>query len=191
VHVTVRVLDTAQHSGMASGIVPSSFRVLRTLLDRLENSETGEIRLAECNVDIPANRVARARETIEAAPGSILGTTPWHGSTKPVVDDEVELLLNNTWRPSLSIIGASGMPDPAEAGNVLRTSTTLALSFRLPPTADSQAALDAITKALTTDVPYGATVELSGVEAADGWNAPELSPWLAKAMYNVSDAVFG
>ncbi|EHY89568.1 M20/M25/M40 family metallo-hydrolase [Saccharomonospora azurea] len=191
VHVTVRVLDTAQHSGMASGIVPSSFRVLRTLLDRLENSETGEIRLAECNVEIPANRVAEARETIEAVPGSILGTTPWHASTKPVVDDEVELLLNNTWRPSLSIIGASGMPDPAEAGNVLRTSTTLALSFRLPPTADSQAALDAITKALTTDVPYDATVELSGVEAADGWNAPEPAPWLTKALEHASDRIFG
>ena len=88
------------------------------------------------------------------------------------------------------MIGASGLPNPP-AGNVLRTSTTLALSFRLPPTADSQAALDAISEALTTDVPYGATVELSGVEAADGWNAPELSPWLAKALDKVSDEVFG
>ncbi|WP_197319625.1 M20/M25/M40 family metallo-hydrolase [Saccharomonospora sp. NB11] len=191
VHVTVRVLETAQHSGMASGVVPSSFRVLRMLLDRLENSETGEITLAECNVEIPPNRIAEAKQTVEAVPGSIIGTTPWHGSTKPVSSDEMELLINNTWRPSLSIIGASGMPEPADAGNVLRTSTTLALSFRLPPTADSQAALEAITKALTTDVPYDATVELSGVEAADGWNAPEPAPWLTAALQRASDEIFG
>ncbi|MEY7972146.1 M20/M25/M40 family metallo-hydrolase [Saccharomonospora xinjiangensis] len=191
VHVTVRVLETAQHSGMASGIVASSFRVLRTLLDRLEDSETGAIKLAECNVEIPANRVEETRASVEAAPGSLIGSVPWHGTTRPVVDDEVELSLNNSWRPTLSIIGASGMPDPAEAGNVLRTSTTLALSFRLPPTADSRAALEAITKALTTDVPYGATVELSGMESADGWNAPELSPWLAEALDRASEDVFG
>ncbi|CAM2779451.1 M20/M25/M40 family metallo-hydrolase [Saccharomonospora xinjiangensis] len=191
VHVTVRLLETAQHSGMASGIVASSFRVLRTLLDRLEDSETGAIKLAECNVEIPANRIEETRASVEAAPGSLIGSVPWHGTTRPVVDDEVELSLNNSWRPTLSIVGASGMPDPAEAGNVLRTSTTLALSFRLPPTADSQAALEAITKTLTTDVPYDATVELSGMESADGWNAPELSPWLAEALDRASEDVFG
>ncbi len=191
VHVTVRVLDTAQHSGLASGVVPSSFRVLRALLDRIEDVESGTVTVEQCHVEIPANRIDEARATVASAPGSFIGSFPLHGSTRPVVDDEVELLLNNTWRPTLSVIGASGLPEPADAGNVLRTSTTLALSFRLPPTADSQAALDAISKALTTDVPYGATVELSGVEAADGWNAPELSPWLAKALDKVSDEVFG
>ena len=191
VHVTVRVLDTAQHSGLASGVVPSSFRVLRALLDRIEDVESGTVKLDECHVEVPANRIDEARATVSSAPGSFASPFPLHGSTRPVVDDEVELLLNNTWRPTLSVIGASGLPEPAEAGNVLRSGTTLALSFRLPPTADSQAALAAISQALTTDVPYGATVELSGVEAADGWNAPELSPWLAGALEKVSDEVFG
>ncbi len=191
VHVTARVLDSAQHSGLASGVVPSSFRVLRTLLDRIEDSATGAILLPECNVEIPADRLAEARATAEAAPGSVAGAFPRHGSTRTVVDDEVELLLNTSWRPTLSVIGASGMPEPAEAGNVLRAATTLALSFRLPPTADSAAALAAIEKTLTTDVPYGATVEVTGTEAADGWNAPELAPWLASALERVSDEVFG
>ncbi|WP_040925944.1 M20/M25/M40 family metallo-hydrolase [Saccharomonospora marina] len=191
VHVTVRVLDSAQHSGLASGVVPSSFRVLRALLDRIEDAETGELKLAECHVEIPANRVAQAKATVETAPGATAGAFPLHNETRPVTDDEVELVLNNSWRPTLSVIGASGLPEPAEAGNVLRRATTLALSFRLPPTADSAAALSAIEKALTTDVPYGATVELGGVECADGWNAPEPAPWLEAALQRCSDEVFG
>ncbi|TVT44438.1 M20/M25/M40 family metallo-hydrolase [Amycolatopsis rhizosphaerae] len=191
VHVTVRVLDSAQHSGMASGVVPSSFRILRQLLDRIEDTETGAIRLAELNVAIPDNRIAEAKATVEVAPGAVKAAFPLVEGMHPVSEDELELTLNNSWRPTLSVIGAAGLPEPAHAGNVLRDATTLALSFRLPPTADSAAALDAIEKALTTDVPYGAKVELSGVEHADGWNAPEAAPWLAAALERISDEVFG
>ncbi|HJQ46010.1 MAG TPA: M20/M25/M40 family metallo-hydrolase [Amycolatopsis sp.] len=191
VHVTVRVLDSAQHSGLASGIVPSSFRVLRQLLDRFEDAETGEIKLAELHVDIPENRRAEAAATVEVVPGAFTSMFPLHGGTRPVSDDELELALNNAWRPTLSVIGAAGFPQPADAGNVLRDSTTLALSFRLPPTVDSAAALNTIEKALTTDVPYSATVELSGLEHATGWNAPDLAPWLSSALQKVSGEVFG
>jgi acetylornithine deacetylase/succinyl-diaminopimelate desuccinylase-like protein len=189
VHVTVRVLESAQHSGLASGVVPSSFRILRRLLDRIEDAETGEIRLAPLNVEIPGNRREEAAATAAVAPGASRSAFPVIGRT--VSDDDLELLLNNAWRPTLSVIGAAGFPQPANAGNVLRDATTLALSFRLPPTADSAAALSAIEQALTTDVPYGAKVELAGVEAADGWNAPASAPWLAGALERVSDEVFG
>ncbi len=191
VHATVRVLESAQHSGLASGVVPSSFRILRQLLDRIEDSATGEIKLAELNVDVPANRLAEARATAEVSPGAIRTAFPVARGMRTVSDDDVELLLNNSWRPTLSVIGAAGFPEPANAGNVLRDATTLALSFRLPPTADSAAALNAVEKALTTDVPYGATVELGGVEHAGGWNAPDAAPWLANALELVSDRVFG
>jgi acetylornithine deacetylase/succinyl-diaminopimelate desuccinylase-like protein len=191
VHVTVRVLDAARHSGLASGIVPSSFRVLRRLLDRIEDAATGEIKLAELNVDIPAGRAAEARAAVQAAPGAVTGAFPLADGVRPVSDDELELTLNNTWRPTLSVIGASGFPEPASAGNVLRDSSTLALSFRLPPTADSAAARNAVEKALTTGVPYSAKVELAGVEHAGGWNAPEPARWLADALEQVSEQVFG
>lgn len=190
VRLTVRVLESGQHSGMASGIVADSFRVARVLLDRLENSTTGEITVGSCNVEVPADRHAEADQLARAVPGAA-ASFPFAGETRPVADDEVELLLNNTWRPTLSITGASGMPTPDNAGNVLRDETTLALSLRLPPTADSASALAEIKEALTTDVPYSATVELSGIEAADGWNAPTTAPWLATALERVSDDVFG
>jgi acetylornithine deacetylase/succinyl-diaminopimelate desuccinylase-like protein len=109
----------------------------------------------------------------------------------PASEDETELILNNTWRPTLSVLGAAGLPEPAIAGNVLRASTSLALSFRLPPTADAQAALAQLKQALTTDVPYGARVELSGLAAENGWCAPPTAPWLEAALVTVGGSVFG
>ena len=110
---------------------------------------------------------------------------------RAAADDDTELILNNTWRPALSVIGAAGLPEPAVAGNVLRAWTSLTLSFRTPPTADADTAAAAVTKLLTTDVPYGATVELSDIAAEDGWSAPPLAPWLSAALGQVSESVFG
>jgi acetylornithine deacetylase/succinyl-diaminopimelate desuccinylase-like protein len=191
VRVTAQVLESAQHSGLASGIVPSSFRVLRHLLDRIEDSETGRIKLPELNVEIPPDRVAEARASVQAAPGAVRSAFPLLDGMRPVVDDEFELMLNSSWRPTLSVIGAAGLPEPSHAGNVLRASTTLALSFRLPPTADSATALAAVEKALTSDVPYSASVTLSGQECANGWNAPDAAPWFAAALEEVGERVFG
>jgi acetylornithine deacetylase/succinyl-diaminopimelate desuccinylase-like protein len=188
--VTVRVLDSAAHSGMASGVVPSSFRILRVLLDRLEDSATGAVLLPEMNVTVPADRLAEAQAAVAAAPGVIGNVYARAAGVQTVSEDDLELVLNNSWRPTLSVIGAAGLPSPLDAGNVLRTHTTLSLSFRLPPTADAAASLDALTKALTTDVPYGAQVELSRTDIADGWNAPALAPWLRKAVDTVSETVF-
>ncbi|WP_436492909.1 M20/M25/M40 family metallo-hydrolase [Actinokineospora sp. HUAS TT18] len=191
VTATARVLTGGQHSGTVSGVVTSSFRVLRQLIDRIEDSSTGEIKLSAMNVEIPAERAAEARATVESAPGTVITAIPFADGVRPVVDDEVELVLNSSWRPTLSIIGASGLPEPEDAGNVLRPFTTLTLSFRLPPTADADAALEQVKQALTTDVPYGAQIELTRLEAAGGWNAPALAPWLRSTLDTVSDTVFG
>ena len=191
VDVTARVLEVGQHSGIASGIVASSFRVLRVLLDRLEDSKTGEILLPELSVSVPDNRVAELRAAVADAPGMITRGLPLTPGMRPVSEDELELALNTSWRPTLSVTGGAGLPAPADAGYVLRSYTTLCLSFRLPPTADSAAALAAVRRALTTDVPYGAQIELSRVEAADGWNAPEPAPWLHTALDAASKDVFG
>ncbi|MFC7342583.1 M20/M25/M40 family metallo-hydrolase [Saccharopolyspora griseoalba] len=191
VEVTVKVLDSGLHSGIASGIAPSSFRVMRQLLDRIEDASTGEILLPELNVEIPQNRLAETRAAVEAVPGLVRDSVPWPEGMRPVSEDEVELALNNFWRPTLSVIGADGLPLPADAGNVLRPSTTLVLSFRLPPTADPQAALEAVERALTEDVPYGAEVTIGSSEAGLGWNAPELAPWLTEAMDRAGAEVFG
>lgn len=189
--VTVQVLQAAQHSGIASGIVPSSFRIMRQLLDRLEDSATGEIRLAQMAPPIPAERRAEAEAFAEASPGLVKRQFPLVEGMQPASDDEVELILNNTWRPTLSVIGAAGLPEPASAGNVLRASTTLTLSFRVPPHADAKAALAELTTTLTSEVPYGATVELSDMKAENGWSTPPAAPWLTESLGQLGEQVFG
>ncbi|MGH3406828.1 MAG: M20/M25/M40 family metallo-hydrolase [Streptosporangiaceae bacterium] len=188
--VTVRVLESGVHSGMASGIVPSSFRIMRQLLDRLEDSATGEILLREMNVQIPPQRRSDARAFAALQPDSAARGIPFVRGMSAVVADPAELILNNTWRPTLSIIGADGLPEPASAGAVLRPATSLRLSFRTPPTADAQTARIELEKALTTDVPYGAQVEVGDFVTLNGWSAPALSGWLAAALDDLTGSVF-
>ena len=184
----VDILSEGVHSGEASGVVPSSFRIARILLDRLEDSATGEIRLADLHVTIPDDRRRQAAET--AAEFPIGGHFPFVGDARPMVDDPTEQLLARTWRPSLSITGVDGIPPVALAGNVLRPHTTLHLSLRLPPTCDCERALAAVEACLTADPPYGATVSFHG-HSGPGWNAPTFAPWLQRALDDASTTAFG
>ncbi len=186
----VDVLSEGVHSGSASGVVPSSFRVVRQLLDRVEDARTGAVLVDACHVPVPEYRVAEARQTAgEVALSS--SEFPLLPGVRPMSDDAVEQILNRTWRPTLSVTGADGLPEVARAGNVLRPFTSLRLSFRLPPTVESEPALAAIRSALTNDPPSGAHVELLAGEAADGWNAPAFAPWLDAAMRRASESTFG
>ncbi|HYD09178.1 MAG TPA: M20/M25/M40 family metallo-hydrolase [Acidimicrobiales bacterium] len=188
--VRVEVLTEGVHSG-ASGLVPSSFRVLRALLSRIEDETTGEILLPELHVDVPAERVAQACVVADALGDAIAGEYPYHGDTRPQVDDHAEQVLARTWRPALSVTGLAGAPEPKDAGNVLRPFTTAKLSMRLPPGVDPDVAFDVMSRALTTDVPSGATVTISGRDTGAGWDAPATAPWLADALDAASRDHFG
>lgn len=188
--LTVDIVTDGLHSGDVSGMVPSTFRIARTLLDRVEEAATGAILLPELNVDIPADRVAEAERTA-AEIGRIGDHYPFVDGAGPTTDDPVEQLLRRTWHPSLSVVGADGLPPTARAGNVLRPSTSLKLSLRIPPTADPDAAAAAVKGALEADAPYGARVSFSDVESGPGWNAPATAPWLADALDRASTATFG
>ncbi len=186
----VDVLKEGVHSGEGSGAVPSSFRVARILLSRLEDEATGEIKLAELNVEIPQQRKDQAVLMAEVLGPKVVDSYPFVVGMKPVVDDPCALLLNRTWRPALSITGAGGLADIGNAGNVLRPGTALKLSLRIPPTVDPELALNLIKETLESDPPYGAQVRFEA-ESAGGWNAPELASWLDKALNEASHAHFG
>lgn len=186
----VEVLDEGVHSGMASGIVPSSFRIVRALLERIENAQTGRL-IDALYVDIPEERRRQAQAAAEVLGTQVYGKLPLAGNTQPVSDDPAELLLNSTWRPTLSTIGAEGLPSLRDAGNVLRPGTSLKLSFRLPPGIDPQAAARAIGQALEHDPPFGASVHFDYEPATGGWDAPASAPWLADAVQSASRAYFG
>ncbi|HYX03134.1 MAG TPA: M20 family metallopeptidase [Reyranella sp.] len=189
--LTVRVLTEGVHSGDASGIVPSSFRIARGLLSRLEDEATGEIRLPDLYVQIPPQRMEQAKEAARVLGKQVHGKFPFAGSTRPMADDLGQMVLNRTWRPQLAVVGMDGYPAPGDAGNVLLPFTTAKLSLRTPPTLDAKAAVREIKKALETDPPYGAEVEFDAGEGQSGWNAPPLAPWLERAVAQASQDAFG
>jgi acetylornithine deacetylase/succinyl-diaminopimelate desuccinylase-like protein len=189
--LTVDILEEGIHSGTASGVVPDSFRIARSLLDRLEDASTGAVRLEACYVDIPEDRQDEAEAAADVLADLPSTEFPFVGGAGPVTDDPVVQLLARTWAPALTVTGADGLAPTTKAGNVLRPSTALRLSMRLPPTCDAGAALDAITDALLADPPYGASVRFDHVEKGDGWNAPAFAPWLREALDAASQRCFG
>jgi len=187
----VEVLTEGVHSGGASGIVPSSFRVVRELLERVEDCQTGNILPGALQADIPVERMEQARAAAAVLGASVHEKYAWAGDTRPLTDDTVELLLNNTWRPTLCVTGANGIPDMQNAGNVLRPFTELKLSLRLPPSSDAVAAGTALKALLETDPPHGANVSFDVESAMAGWEAPPVAPWLEASMHAASREFFG
>jgi acetylornithine deacetylase/succinyl-diaminopimelate desuccinylase-like protein len=190
-NLSVEVLREGVHSGSASGIVPSSFRVLRMLLSRLEDETTGLIKLKELRVTIPRERVEQARGTARALGNAIWKEFPFVDGLAPMGKDNVERILNRTWRSTLSITGADGLPPLESAGNVLRPKTTLKVSVRVPPTADAERAAAKLKQLFEKNPPYGAKVTFAGEKSSAGWNAPSLAPWLERSVDAASRAFFG
>jgi acetylornithine deacetylase/succinyl-diaminopimelate desuccinylase-like protein len=188
--LTVEVLREGVHSGDASGVVPSSFRIARKLLDRLEDATTGRILPAEFHAPIPPERKEQAARAAEILGDIVITKYPFADGTQPMIADRTEALLNRTWRPALSITGAGGLTAIADAGNVLRPHTALKLSMRLPPTVDGALAARAMKSVLEADPPYGAKVRFDVEEGATGWNAPAAAPWLTRAVNDASVAFY-
>ncbi|MDO9437988.1 M20 family metallopeptidase [Hydrogenophaga sp.] len=194
----VQILTEGIHSGDASGLVPSSFRIMRQVLDRLEDSATGRLLPASFHCEIPAERIEQARVTAAILGDEIHKRFPWahhdcDGSTVfalPTTTDPVEGLLNRTWRPTLSVTGADGFPEMRDAGNVLRPYTAFKLSLRLPPLVDAQTAVRQLKSLLEDNAPYQAKVTFEGGGGASGWNAPTTAPWFEQALQDASQAHF-
>ncbi|MDE1885802.1 MAG: M20 family metallopeptidase [Xanthomonadaceae bacterium] len=190
-NLTVRVLKEGVHSGDASGVVPSSFRILRNILSRLEDAATGKILPKELHVEIPAQRVEQARRTAQVLDDEVYSKFPFVAGMRPADADPVELVLNRTWRPALAVTGIAGMPPLDSAGNVLRPFTAVKLSLRLPPTLDGEAAGAHVKRLLEADPPYGCQVEFALEKASSGWNAPSLAAWLEASVDAASREFFG
>ena len=187
----VEVLKEGVHSGMASGIVPSSFRIIRQLLSRIEDPETGRMLVAELHADIPQDRLTQARAVAKTLGGIVQGKVPLLPGMRAMSDEPLELILNSTWRPMLSTTGVDGIPPVQSAGNVLRPMTGLVLSIRLPPGVDPKGAADAVKTTLERDPPYGAMVNFKIESSMGGWNAPSNARWLESAAQEASQACFG
>ena len=195
----VEVLTEGIHSGDASGLVPSSFRIMRQVLDRLEDSNTGRLLPESFHCEVPADRLAQARATAAILGEEVYKRFPWAhydcgGSTTfalPTTTDPVQALLNRTWTPTLSVTGAEGFPALKDAGNVLRPYTAFKLSLRLPPLVDAGQAVQELKALLEDNAPYQAKVTFEHGGGATGWNAPSTTPWFERALNEASEAHFG
>ena len=189
--LSIDILREGVHSGEGTGVFASTFRVLRQLLSRVEDQDTGEILVPSLHCDIPAARRDQATATTKTLGEGIWRDLPFVEGARPVSEDLTELYLNRTWRPTLAVTGADGLPPAATAGNVLRPTTKVKLSFRLAPGADPEVAMRDVKSRFETDPPYGARVRFELDPPAAGWNAPPLAPWLEKSASEASQAFFG
>jgi len=189
-NLKVQVLDEGVHSGSGSGIIPDSFRICRNLLDRIEDSNTGELKVPELFADVPRKRVQECSESSETLGESIYKEFPFHGSTRPVLKENSALLLAKTWQPKLTIVGCEGIPD-LKGGNVLRTHTTLKLSIRIPPGVDKERAGKAVIDILSHNPPYETGVSVTMTAGANGWSSPILENWLEDSVNHASHAFYG
>ena len=190
-NLTVRIMSEGVHSGMASGLTASSFDIMRQLLDRVEDSRSGRLLVAALNTAIPADRAEQARETARVLGEEIWRKLPFADGMQPMSKDPYELVLNGTWRPTLTVTGAEGLPALGQAGNVLHPYTTLKLSFRLPPNADPAEVTHEVKRAFEHDAPWGAQVEFRVGSTMGGWNSPVVAGWLDAAAHRASQAHFG
>ena len=188
--LSVNVLTEGVHSGGAGGIVPSSFRILRQLLSRIEDETNGKILVDDLFVDIPDQRLQQAELAADTLGDSVYEKYPWFSPNGKPSESHVDLLLNNTWRPNVTITGADGLPELVNAGNVMLPGLTLKMSFRLPPTCDADQAAAAVKKVLEAEAPAFATVEFNADSAMAGWNAPPVAEWLEASMEKASQDYF-
>jgi acetylornithine deacetylase/succinyl-diaminopimelate desuccinylase-like protein len=189
--LSVDILSEGVHSGYASGIVPSSFRIARQLLSRLEDETTGQVLPSALEAEVPAQRREQLAAVAAQLGDEIHQAFPFVDGAGPMGQGPLERLLARNWRAALSVTGAGGLPEIGNAGNVLRPQTALKLSLRLPPTLDGEKATAAVKQILESDPPYGARVRFEPEAAASGWNAPEVAPWLDQSCQRASQAVFG
>jgi acetylornithine deacetylase/succinyl-diaminopimelate desuccinylase-like protein len=188
--LSVEVLSEGIHSG-ATGMVASSFRIVRQLLSRLEDEGSGEIRPRDLHVEIPPGRVQQARDVAGAIGNDLGARLPLLPGMRTVHADPVELVLGHTWRPALAVTGAEGLPPIADAGNVLRPRTAVKVSLRIPPTLDAPRAARRLKELFETDPPYGARVRFTPSTPSPGWEAPPLAAWLEGSLDRASRAHFG
>ncbi|PQA79411.1 M20/M25/M40 family metallo-hydrolase [Rhodoferax sp. TS-BS-61-7] len=195
----VEILTEGIHSGDASGLVPSSFRIMRQVLDRLEDSKTGRLLPQSFHCEVPGERLQQAQATAAILGDELFKRFPWAhydcgGATTfalPTTTDPLEALLKRTWQPTLSVTGADGFPELKNAGNVLRPYTAFKLSLRLPPLVEAATAVQELKALLEDNAPYQAKVTFEGMSSATGWNAPDTAPWFEAALNEASQAHFG
>ncbi|HVA06588.1 MAG TPA: M20/M25/M40 family metallo-hydrolase [Acidimicrobiales bacterium] len=187
VSVRIQVLTEGIHSGAGGGIVPSSFRILRRIMSRIEDETTGEILLPQLRGrGIPDPQRANLTAVAEEFPE---GAVPAVDGLHLMGDTQADRLIAKAWSAALEVTGMDGLPAVRDGGNVLRPFTTAKFSLRLPPDVDARAAAAALISVIASD--EGAHVTIDMEPPADGWIASPLPDEIATRLTRASEASFG
>lgn len=189
--LSINTLKQGIHSGLGSGIAPSCVRILRQLINRIENELTGDIILSDLHVAIPDQRSAQAKQAAQVLGNSVFKDLPFISGVEPESSSISELILRRTWKPALSVIGCDGIPQIENAGNVTLPAISVKLSVRLAPTCSPEKAAQVLKTTLEKDPPYHADIQFDVNESSPGWNAPAEQPWLTEAVNQASLTYFG
>ena len=180
--LTVAAGMQGYHSGELGGILPETFRIIRELLNRVDDNKTG-VCADEFQTPIPDWAREEAKAMAEMSGDTMYKKYRIHEGVRCLEQDNLpEMYLNNTWRPNVSITGADGIPSCATGGNVCRASTSVKISMRLAPNADANHMRQVLEKKLTENVPYNAKVTLTGDHNGQGWCMKEMEPWFKDAV---------
>lgn len=187
--MTVKAAKGGYHSGEVGGLVPETFRVMRNLLDRIDDSKTGDV-MKELETELPAYVHPEAKKMAELMKADLASKYKMEDGVKFCHDDMEQMYLNNCWKANLSVTGAGGLPPYERAGNVVRPSTSVRLSCRLPPNMDAHKAAKIVREKLTADVPHNCKVEISGDHNGNGWCMKDPEPWFHDVMNNAARAFY-
>jgi acetylornithine deacetylase/succinyl-diaminopimelate desuccinylase-like protein len=163
--------------------------IARSLLDKIENPETADMLEKSLFVELPKNREEEIDKMISLVGDKLIKEIPWYKNTGPLDKNIKDVIIRNTWKPTLVVTGCNGIPQIGEGGNVIRPFTELKLSVRLPPGVDSNSASLKLKEILEKDPPYSAKVEATIINTGDGWNVYNLSEKL-RNLLNISSKRF-
>ena len=187
----VQSMSFGVHSGTYSGMVPDPFGIAQALVARLHDPVTGVVKIDSCYTPIPEKKIAELQKAAQVLGNKVWNHAPLLTGVNTKLKDNAEILIQETWKPALTVIGISGLPDIANAGNVVPGKIALRLSMRIPPHIDVEKAARDIETALTTDVPFGCISSWSHVEALPGWASRKEDSFIERSFNTASLKYFG
>jgi acetylornithine deacetylase/succinyl-diaminopimelate desuccinylase-like protein len=186
----VDVLKQGLHSGSSSGVVPSSFRIMRNILEQFENSNNGNLP-AELYVDIPKDKYQQAQELIENKGGKIDFKFPMVEGMDSMGNTGFQDYINRIWKPQLSITGIDGLPSCSTAGNVLLPYTQVCCSLRIPPSKNSKEAKEQIENFFSkVKVPHNAKFSYNVYKSGTGFECPSYSKSVLEVINKAGNETF-
>ena len=195
IDVNIQTLDQESHYGPeASGIIAENLFLMRKIYDGLVDSTNGEFKLEEFKIaedKIPAIVMEQMQKEIEIVGDNFIKNIPLYEGVSPLKTDVKELMINNRWKPSCFILGIDNCPKTEDRGFGVSSGINVRMSIRIPPTVDKNKAIEALKKALSDNIYFGAQVKLGYLDYGEGVLLANMSNKVKNILNKASLEFFG